>query len=124
MQLFNRERASWLMGQQGVGLVLASSKPSVAVADIRRKKRAMYDAIGRPPLVPYTGHGVGRVVHEPPYLALNDPTVLEPGMSVTLEPHIVYSGDGDIFVGMEDHFLITSDGAEWLTESAPMELYV
>ncbi len=99
-------------------------KPGVAVADIRRKELAMYESLGEPPLVPYTGHGVGRVVHEPPYLALNDPTVLEPGMSVTLEPHIMYSGDGDIFVGMEDHFLITNDGAEWLTESAPMGLHV
>lgn len=99
-------------------------KPGVAVADIRRKELAMYQKIGRPPLVPYTGHGVGRVVHEPPYLATNDPTVLEPGMSVTLEPHIMHSGNGDIFVGMEDHFLITEDGAEWLTETAPMGLYV
>lgn len=99
-------------------------RPGVAVADIRRKELEMYEAMGRPPLVPYTGHGVGRVVHEPPYLAINDPTVLEAGMSVTLEPHIMYSGDGDIFVGMEDHFLITSDGAEWLTEAAPMGLHV
>lgn len=99
-------------------------KPGVAVADIRRKELALYEALGRVPLVPYTGHGVGRVVHEPPYMALNDSTTLEPGMSVTLEPHILYSGDGDIFVGMEDHFLITPDGAEWLTESAPMGLYV
>ncbi len=99
-------------------------KPGVAVADIRRRELALYEEIGHPPLVPYTGHGVGRVVHEPPYLALNDSTILEPGMSVTLEPHIMYSGDGDIFVGMEDHFLITNDGAEWLTESAPMSLHV
>ncbi len=99
-------------------------RPGVPVADIRRKELAMYEAIGHPPLVPYTGHGVGRVVHEPPYIALNDPTVLEPGMSVTLEPHIMFSGNGDIFVGMEDHFLITGDGAEWLTESAPMDLHV
>lgn len=99
-------------------------KPGVAVADIRRKELAMYEKIGHPPLVPYTGHGVGRVVHEPPYLTTSDPTVLEPGMSVTLEPHIMYSGNGDIFVGMEDHFLITEDGTEWLTESAPMGLHV
>ena len=99
-------------------------KPGAAVADIRRAELAMYESIGHPPLVPYTGHGVGRVVHEPPYLSIKDPTVLEPGMSVTLEPHIMYSGDGDIFVGMEDHFLITQDGAEWLTHTAPMDLYL
>jgi Xaa-Pro aminopeptidase len=45
-------------------------------------------------------------------------------MSVTLEPHIMYTGDGDIFVGMEDHFLITENGSEWLTETAPMDLHI
>jgi len=99
-------------------------KPGVSASSIRKTELAMYERIGHVPLVPYTGHGVGRVVHEPPYLALNDSTVLEPGMSVTLEPHILYSGDGDIFVGMEDHFLITGDGAEWLTQSAPMDLHL
>lgn len=99
-------------------------KPGSIASEIRKRELEHYDRIGHPPLVPYTGHGVGRVVHEPPYLALNDHTVLEPGMSVTLEPHIMYSGHGDIFVGMEDHFLINESGAEWLTESAPMDLYL
>lgn len=119
MQLVDREKASRLMNKQGVDLLLASSKHGVGyLADYWHPVSDDY-------YVPYTGHGVvGRVVHEPPYLALNDATLLEPGMSVTLEPHIIFSGDGDIFVGMEDHFLITNDGAEWLTESAPMGLHV
>jgi Xaa-Pro aminopeptidase len=104
--------------------LMPEMKPGAVVSDIRKKELELYRKVGHRPLVPYTGHGVGRVVHEPPYLALNDHTVLQPGMSVTLEPHILYSGDGDIFVGMEDHFLITSTGHEWLTESAPMGLYI
>jgi Xaa-Pro aminopeptidase len=93
-------------------------------SDIRKVELEMYRGTGYEPLIPYTGHGVGRVVHEPPYLALNDHTVLQNGMSVTLEPTIMYEGDGDIFVGVEDHFLLTEKGTEWLTESAPMDLYV
>jgi Xaa-Pro aminopeptidase len=99
-------------------------RSGVAVADIRRKELSLYQEIGQPPLIPYTGHGVGRVVHEPPLLALNDPTVLQPGITVTLEPHVIYSGNGDIFLGMEDQVLITESGEEWLTESAPKDLYV
>jgi Xaa-Pro aminopeptidase len=57
-------------------------------------------------------------------LALNDPTVLQPGITVTLEPHVIYSGNGDIFLGMEDQVLKTESGEEWLTESAPKDLYV
>ena len=66
-------------------------------------------------MVPDTGHGVGPdpVVYEPPYLALNDPTVAQPNMVVTFEPTICYSDGGDIFVSIEDRFLITEDGAEW-----------
>jgi Xaa-Pro aminopeptidase len=100
-------------------------KPGVRASDIRKKEIRLYDGTGYVPVVPYTGHGVGRVVHEPPYLALNDHTKMAPGMSVTLEPTICYSGrKGDIFVGMEDHFLVTESGAEWMTESAPMGLAV
>ena len=99
-------------------------KAGRVASDIRKVELEMYRGTGYEPLIPYTGHGVGRVVHEPPYLALNDHTVLQNGMSVTLEPTIMYEGDGDIFVGVEDHFLLTEKGTEWLTESAPMDLYV
>jgi len=54
----------------------------------------------------------------------SDPTVLEPGMSVTLEPTVNYQADGDIFVSLEDQFLVTEDGAEYLTEAAPLDLYL
>jgi Xaa-Pro aminopeptidase len=45
-------------------------------------------------------------------------------MVVTLEPTVSYAGDGDIFVSIEDQFLITEDGSEWLTTEAPLELYL
>ena len=99
-------------------------KPGVRASHIRQVELSLYEETGYPPVVPYTGHGVGRVVHEPPYLALNDHTVLQPNMVVTLEPTICYSDGGDIFVSIEDQFLITEDGAEWQTASAPMDLYV
>ncbi len=100
-------------------------RPGAVASDIRKKELALYPPTGYPPLVPYTGHGVGRVVHEPPYLALNDHTVLKPNMIVTLEPTICLSGgDGDIFVSIEDQFLVTETGNEWMTKSTTMELYV
>ncbi len=99
-------------------------KPGVKASRVREIELSLYEETGYPPVVPYTGHGVGRVVHEPPYLALNDHTVLQPNMIVTLEPTICYSEGGDIFVSIEDQFLITQDGAEWMTESASMDLYV
>ena len=107
-----------------VETLIPEVKPGMAVADIRRKELALYEGTGYLPVVPYTGHGVGRVVHEPPYLSENDATVLEPGMSVTLEPTVNYQADGDIFVSIEDQFLVTEEGAEYLTEGAPLDLYL
>ncbi|MBM3956622.1 MAG: aminopeptidase P family protein [Gemmatimonadetes bacterium] len=98
--------------------------PGVKCSGLRKIELRLYPDTGYVPVVPYTGHGVGRVVHEPPYMALNDHTVLEPGMVVTLEPTICFSEGGDIFVSMEDQFLITRDGAEWLTRDAPLDLFV
>ena len=99
-------------------------KPGMTASDVSKIELKLYDDIGYSPVVPYTGYGVGRVVHEPPYLALNDHTVLQPNMIETLEPTICHSEGGDMFISIEDQFLITNDGIEWLTEPASMELYV
>jgi Xaa-Pro aminopeptidase len=99
-------------------------KPGMKCSEIRQIELDLYDDIGYPPVIPYTGHGVGRVVHEPPYLSLNDHTVLQPNMVETLEPTLCHSEGGDMFISIEDQFLITNDGIEWLTEAAPMDLYV
>ena len=99
-------------------------KPGVAVSEIRKFELSLYDGTGYKPVVPYTGHGVGLKVHEPPYLSQVDRTVLEPRMVVTVEPTVQFSGDGDIFISLEDQFLITEDGAEYLTAAAPLDLYL
>ena len=53
-----------------------------------------------------------------------DQTVLRPGMVATLERTIQFSREGDIFVCLEDQFLITEDGFEWLTSEASLELFL
>ena len=84
----------------------------------------LYEGTGYKPVVPYTGHGVGRVVHEPPYLYEKDQTVLEPGIVVTLEPTITFTSDGDLNISIEDQYVITEDGNECLTTEASLDLYV
>ncbi len=99
-------------------------KPGVPVSDIRAFELNLYEGTGYEAVVPYTGHGVGLKVHEPPYLSQVDDTVLEPNMVVTVEPTVQYSADGDIFISIEDQLLITENGAEWLTADAPLDLYL
>ena len=104
--------------------VIPKLKPEVPVGDIRAFELELYEGSGYEPVVPYTGHGVGLKVHEPPYLSQVDGTVLKPNMVVTVEPTVQFSADGDIFISIEDQFLITQDGAEWLTADAPLDLYL
>ena len=85
--------------------VWSGIKIMVTINDVRAAELAMYDGTGYKPVIPCTGLGVGRVIHEPPYLSGNDETVLEPGMVVALEPTVQFTSVGDIFVCPEDQFL-------------------
>lgn len=61
-----------------------------------------------------TGHGCGLDIHEGPYLVRGDRTLLDVGMVFSSEPMLVIP---DQFgVRLEDHFFMTPNGPEWLTE--------
>ena len=65
------------------------------------------------------GHGTGLDLSEPPSINLEDPTVLEAGMVLYLEPNFV-TAEGNFLV--EDTVLVTPDGCELLSARAPTEL--
>jgi len=60
------------------------------------------------------GHGVGVVVHEPPYLRAESTTTLEPNMVVTIEPGVYFNGLYGVRV--EDIVVITKRNARVLSE--------
>jgi Xaa-Pro aminopeptidase len=64
------------------------------------------------------GHGMGLNMTEPPHISEQDPTTLEPGMVITLEPGIATTY-GTFHV--EENVLVTEDGFEILSNS-PREL--
>lgn len=66
------------------------------------------------------GHGVGMQLTEPPSLIPADDTVLQPGMTLTLEPGIDL-GPGKLMVH-EENIVITETGAEWLSSPAPADI--
>lgn len=56
------------------------------------------------------GHGIGITVHEPPFLYIPDDTVIQEGMTFTVEPSILLFGEWSARV--EDVVMVTKDGGE------------
>jgi len=66
-----------------------------------------------------TGHGLGLETHEEPNISKFDQTILEPGMTFTIEPGIYLPKRGGVRI--EDDIVVTEDGGLSLT-SAPRDL--
>ncbi len=68
-----------------------------------------------------TGHGIGREVHEAPYIVRGNPNRLEPGAVFTVEPGLYRIGG--FGVRIEDDVLVTRTGSRSLS-TFPRELTV
>ena len=100
----------------------AAVRPGVEIREVDRTARSVIEAAGYGERFFHrTGHGIGLEVHEPPYADANDTTVLEPGMTFSLEPGIYL--DGRLGVRIEDIVAVTEEGVRALNRS-PRELRV
>ena len=100
-------------------------RPGVAVAHLARACNRGLDRLGFAitssisGLASRVGHGLGLDTTEPPHIAEYDPTILEPGMIITIEPGVA-TEYGTFHI--EENVLVTSDGYEVLS-MAPRELW-
>jgi len=64
--------------------------------------------------VRFVGHGLGLEVDEFPFLAAGQKLELQPGMTIALEPKLIFPGKG--VVGIENTHVVTPDGLDSLSK--------
>lgn len=91
-------------------------RPGLEAQEVDRAARTIIEAAGYGErFIHRTGHGIGLELHEPPYMVEGDRTILEPGMTFSVEPGIYL--EGRFGVRIEDIVAVTADGVERLNRS-------
>jgi Xaa-Pro aminopeptidase len=98
---------------------IAAIQPGAPVAGVVDAVNASLQAAGFAPRDSgRIGHGLGLQSTEPPDVSLTDPTILAPGMVITVEPALIY--DHGIYQ-TEQNIAVTETGHEVLTH-APWQI--
>jgi len=101
--------------------MIDSIKPGIEISEVYQAYKSALEKKGITGMdYGRAGHGVGIEVTEPPSLGSSDSTVLQEGMTITVEPRIVESYG---YFTVEDAVLVTSNGRELLTPG-PRDLHV
>lgn len=115
-----RQREVWEIEHEAQAAAFAAARLGAPCEAVDAAARAVIERHGlgpgyQTPGLPHrTGHGLGMDIHEAPYLVRGNKTPLAEGMVASIEPMIcVY---GELGVRLEDHFVMTDAGPEWLTE--------
>lgn len=94
---------------------LSMMRPGAACGDVDEAARSVIRGAGHGERFPHRlGHGLGREIHEPPYLVAGSPVELAAGDVVTVEPGIYLPGK--FGVRWEDDVRVTGDGIEILSQ--------
>ncbi|HEY3247944.1 MAG TPA: Xaa-Pro peptidase family protein [bacterium] len=93
---------------------IAAIRPGRPCSDVDRAAREVIEEAGYgAAFIHRTGHGMGIDVHELPFFAAGDETVIEPGMVMSVEPGIYLPGIGGF--RHSDTIFVTEDGYEVVT---------
>jgi D-alanyl-D-alanine dipeptidase len=102
--------------QEAQAAAVDAVRPGQEAQEIDRAARTIIDAAGfGERFIHRTGHGIGLELHEPPYMVEGDRTVLESGMTFSVEPGIYL--EGRFGIRIEDIVAVIADGVERLNRS-------
>jgi Xaa-Pro dipeptidase len=96
------------------------AKPGVKSGEIYKRALEEIKALGYadyfmgvgPERIRFFGHGIGLEVDEFPFLAAGQQLELQAGMTIALEPKLIFPGKG--VVGIENTHVVTDDGLDQL----------
>ena len=103
--------------EEALWAALRSVRPGGRLSDVGAAVEAVVRPYGYGLLEDYTGHGIGREMHEPPFVPNVAPRgpghgmVLEVGMAVAIEP-MVTQGDAETRVLDDEWTVVTVDGRQ------------
>jgi Xaa-Pro aminopeptidase len=105
------------------------AKPGAKSGEIYKRALEKTKALGYadhfmgvgPERIRFVGHGIGLEVDEFPFLAAGQQLELQAGMTIALEPKLIFPGKG--VVGIENTHVVTDDGLDQLGQF-PAEVLV
>jgi Xaa-Pro aminopeptidase len=122
-ELGPRELALCETTLEATNAAVAAAIAGNRIADIANAARAVVDATEfASGLGPMMGHGIGLETVELPYVMATDTTLLEPGMSLCIEPGLFFAGWAGCAI--EQEVIIQPSGApEVITADTPMRAW-
>jgi Xaa-Pro aminopeptidase len=92
----------------------ATVRPGITAEQVDQAARHVLETAGYGENFTHrTGHGIGLEGHEPPWIKRGNHTVLEQGMTFSIEPGAYFAGQYGIRI--EDIVAVTQDGVRNLT---------
>jgi len=92
-----------------LGAVKKEISPGVKCSVLYKAGSAMMKKHGFRLFLPTVGHGVGRDIHEIPFLTENNTAILKPGMVFSVEIYLV-NDDWTVAIDLEDQVAVTDSG--------------
>lgn len=106
LELYNLVKEAQLVGIKNMKPRIHATHPDAKIREVVKKYEDNYYR--------GLGHGVGRDLHEEPFLGNYGTKTIKEGCIITMEPGIYFPGWGGVRI--EDTVLITKDGNEILTK--------